>query len=276
MDHVSETANGSEPAVLYQRGGPDGLVAAITINRPDALGAMSIAAKEQLLDAVSEAAADDGVRAVLLTSKGRAFCVGQDLRELQNAYDSPQPPDLGEVVRDFYNPIVTTLSQMPKPVVAAINGAVAGAGLGIALACDIRWAGRSAVFATAFTGIGLAGDSGITWHLNRLVGPARAAFLMYLNDRIDADGALELGLVNAVVDDDVLLTSAEELALRLASGPTAAYAAIKQTLNLAATHSLADSLALEADLQSGIGRTADHLGAVKAFFAKEKPTFTGK
>jgi 2-(1,2-epoxy-1,2-dihydrophenyl)acetyl-CoA isomerase len=273
---VTETASGAEPAVLYQRGGPENALAAITINRPDALGAMSIPAKEQLLAAVTEAAGDPGVRAVLLTSRGRAFCVGQDLRELQDAYDGPTPPDLGEVVRQYYNPIVTGLAGMPKPVIAAINGAVAGAGLGIALACDVRWAARSAVFATAFTGIGLAGDSGITWSLNRLVGPAKTALLMYLNERVDAEAALELGLVNAVVEDDLLLSSAEELALRLAAGPTAAYAAIKQTLNAAATHSLAESLALEAELQAAVGRTADHLSAVKAFFAKQKPTFTGR
>ena len=117
---------------------------------------------------------------------------------------------------------------MPKPVVAAINGAVAGAGLGIALACDLRWAARSAVFATAFTGIGLAGDSGITWSLSRLVGTAKTSALMYLNERISAEGALELGLVNAVVDDELLADSARELALRLAAGPTAAFAAIKK------------------------------------------------
>ena len=192
---------------------------------------------------------------MLLTSRGRAFCVGQDLRELREAYASPDTPDLGAVVRDYYNPIVDKLTSMPKPVLAAINGAVAGAGLGIALACDLRITARSAVFATAFTGIGLAGDSGITWHLNRLVGPAKTAALMYLNERITAEGALELGLVNAVVDDELLASSGEELALRLAAGPTAAFAAIKQTLTHAATHGLADSLALEADLQATIGRT---------------------
>ena len=153
---------------------------------------------------------------------------------------------------------------------------MAGAGLGIALACDLRWAARSAVFATAFTGIGLAGDSGITWSLSRLVGTAKTAALMFLNERISAEGALELGLVNAVVDDDLLADSAQELALRLAAGPTAAYAAIKKTLGKAATQTLAESLALEADLQQKIGKTADHLGAVEAFFAKEKPTFNGR
>jgi len=265
-----------QPAVIYERSGPDGSLGVVTINRPDALGAMSMAAKEQLLAAVTEAAADPGIRAVLLASRGRAFCVGQDLRELQDAYNSDATPDLGAVVRQYYNPIVQTLMEMPKPVVAAINGAVAGAGLGIALACDIRFAARSAVFATAFTGIGLAGDSGITWNLNRLVGPAKTAALMYLNERVSAEGALELGLVNAVVDDALLASSALELAQRLAAGPTAAFAAIKQTLAHAATHSLADSLELEATLQQQIGKTADHLGAIGAFFAKEQPTFHGR
>ncbi len=265
-----------QPAVIYERSGPDGSLAVVTINRPDALGAMSIGAKEHLLAAVKEAAADPGVRAVLLASRGRAFCVGQDLRELQAAYASEHTPDLGDVVREYYNPVVQTLMGMAKPVVAAINGAVAGAGLGIALACDIRFAARSAVFATAFTGIGLAGDSGITWNLNRLVGPAKTAALMYLNERISAEGALELGLVNAVVDDELLAGSAQELAQRLAAGPTAAFAAIKQTLALAATQSLAESLELEATLQQEIGKTADHLGAIGSFFAKEAPTFMGR
>jgi 2-(1,2-epoxy-1,2-dihydrophenyl)acetyl-CoA isomerase len=262
--------------VIYERTGPEDALAIITINRPDALGALSLPAKEELLAALVAASADPGVRAVVLGSRGRAFCVGQDLRELRAAYASPEPPDLGELVRRYYNPIVQAIVDMPKPVIAAINGAVAGAGLGIALACDLRWAARSAVFATAFTGIALAGDSGITWQLNRLVGPAKTAALMYLNERISADGALELGLVNAVVDDELLESSAQELALRLAAGPTGAYAAIKQTLSHAATHTLAESLDLEANLQQARGASKDHLGAVESFFAKTQPTFDGQ
>ncbi len=273
---TSNEPTAAEPAILYERVGPDQALAEITINRPAAMGAMSEDAKQGLLAAVTDAASDSSVRAVLLTSRGRAFSVGQDLRELAAAYDSPTPPDLGDFVRATYNPIVSTLAGMPKPVVAAINGAVAGAGLGIALACDVRWAARSAVFATAFAGIGLAGDSGITWNLNRLVGPAKTAALMYLNERIDADAALALGLVNAVVDDELLVQSAQELALRLASGPTLAYAAIKKTLREAPNQTLAESLELEAQLQSGAGRSADHQGAVKAFFAKEQAVFTGR
>jgi 2-(1,2-epoxy-1,2-dihydrophenyl)acetyl-CoA isomerase len=262
--------------VIYERTGPDGALALVTINRPDALGALSLAAKEELLAALVAASADPGVRAVVLGSRGRAFCVGQDLRELKDEYASPEPPDLGELVRRYYNPIVQTIVDMPKPVIAAINGAVAGAGLGIALACDMRWAARSAIFATAFAGIALGGDSGITWSLNRLVGPAKTAALMYLNERISADGALELGLVNAVVDDDLLDSSSQELALRLAAGPTGAYAAIKQTLLHAATHTLAESLELEANLQEVRGRSTDHVGAIEAFFAKTQPTFNGR
>ena len=265
-----------QQAVIYERTGAGGALAIITINRPEALGALSMAAKEELLAAVVGASADPEIRAVVLGGRGRAFCVGQDLRELKDAYSGPVPPDLGEVVRSYYNPIVQTIADMPKPVVAAINGPVAGAGLGIALACDLRWAARSAIFATAFAGIGLAGDSGITWNLARLVGPAKTAALMFLNERISAEGALELGLINAVVDDELLDTSAQELALRLAAGPTAAYAAIKQTLAHAATHTLPESLELESELQEVIGHTADHLGAVDAFFEKRQPTFNGR
>ncbi len=268
--------NGQEAVVISERVGPDGMLAVVSLNRPDALGALNLQAKEMLLKELTAAASDAGVRAVVLTSRGRAFCVGQDLRELSAEYEGGGSPDLGEVVRRLYNPIVRVIAEMPKPVVAAINGPAAGAGLGIALACDLRWAARSAVFATAFTGIGLAGDSGITWNLNRLVGPAKAAALMYLNDRVSAENALELGLVNGVVDDEVLASSAQELALRLAAGPTAAYAAIKRTLAHAATHPLADSLELEAELQQQVGTTADHRGAVAAFLNKQQPTFQGR
>jgi 2-(1,2-epoxy-1,2-dihydrophenyl)acetyl-CoA isomerase len=247
----------------------------VTINRPDALGALSLPAKEQLLAGLTQAGTDESVRAVLLASRGRAFSVGQDLREL-HADRRSADPQLGDVVRRHYNPIVQAIVSMPKPVVAAINGAVAGAGLGIALACDLRWAARSAVFATAFAGIGLGGDSGITWSLNRLVGPAKTGALMYLNERISAEKALELGLVNVVVDDELLADSARELALRLAVGPTAAYAAMKQTLAEAPTHTLGESLALEADLQEQLGHTRDHLDAVEAFLSKQQPTFTGR
>jgi 2-(1,2-epoxy-1,2-dihydrophenyl)acetyl-CoA isomerase len=265
-----------QAAVISERTGPAESLGIVTINRPEALGALSLGAKQELLAALTAVAEDSSVRAVLLASRGRAFCVGQDLRELQEAYASPQPPDLGDLVRTYYNPIVRLLSEMPKPVVAAINGAVAGAGLGLALACDLRLAARSAVFATAFTGIGLAGDSGITWNLSRLIGTAKTSALMYLNERISAEGALDLGLVNGVVDDELLADSARELALRLAAGPTAAFAAIKRTLGASATQSLPESLALEADLQERIGQSADHLGGVASFFAKEKPTFTGQ
>jgi 2-(1,2-epoxy-1,2-dihydrophenyl)acetyl-CoA isomerase len=276
MAREDAVVNAQEPAVISERVGPDGMLAIISLNRPDALGALSQELKELLLKELSAAAADANVRAVLLTGRGRGFSVGQDLRELSAEYEGGGSPDLAVVIRSLYNPIVQTITEMPKPVVAAINGAIAGAAFGIALACDLRWAARSAVFATAFTGIGLAGDSGITWQLNRLVGPAKAAALMYLNDRLSSEQALELGLVNAVVDDELLAGSARELALRLAAGPTAAYAAIKRTLAHAATQPLADSLELEADLQRQVGYTADHRNAVAAFLAKQQPTFQGR
>ena len=265
-----------QPTVISERTGPSGALAIVTINRPDAMGALSLGAKEELLTALTEVAEDASVRAVLLASRGRAFCVGQDLRELQAAYASPEPPDLGDLVRRYYNPIVRVITEMPKPVVAAINGAVAGAGLGIALACDMRWAARSAVFATAFTGIGLAGDSGITWSLSRLVGTAKTSALMYLNERVSAEGALELGLVNGVVDDELLAdlgARAGAPAGRRADGGVCGDQADALRVGDAG---VPDSLALEADLQEHIGRTADHLGGVASFFAKEKPTFTGQ
>ena len=173
-------------------------VATITLQRPAAMNSMSMAAKIELLDAVSRAAEDPAVRAVVLTGAGdRAFCAGQDLRDLEPVNGAP--PDLGQTVLDHYNPIVMGLATMPKPVIAGINGVAAGAGAAFALACDMRFAARSASFLMAFANIGLTGDSGISWTLQRIVGHARALTMMMLPERLDAERALELGMVNAVV-----------------------------------------------------------------------------
>ncbi|TDC15301.1 enoyl-CoA hydratase [Streptomyces sp. 8K308] len=265
--------------VLYEA--TDGLVT-VTLNRPEALNALDLPTKEALLAAVREAAGDPGVRAVLLAANGRAFCVGQDLGEHADALaGEAEPGGAGpggamRTVAEHYGPIARTLAEMPKPVVAAVNGAAAGAGLGFALAADYRVVAAGASFNTAFAGIGLTADSGLSWTLPRVVGPARATDLLLFPRRMDAAEAERLGIAQRVVPDAELPAAAREIAARLAKGPTVAYAALKQALAFAAEHSLAATLDLEARLQATAGATADHRAAVAAFLAKERPTFDGR
>ncbi|MEU6728703.1 enoyl-CoA hydratase-related protein [Nonomuraea wenchangensis] len=249
-------------------------VATITLDRPDAMNSLTTELKVALLDALRRAADDRAVRAVLLTGAGRAFCAGQDLREHADNLEAGR--GLDDTVRRHYNPVVELLTTMPKPVVAAVNGVAAGAGASLAFACDLRVASEKAKFALAFTGIGLAPDSGASWTLQRLVGLGRAAELMLLGEPLDAARALELGLVTRVVPADDVLKTAYELAARLAQGPTVAYAATKRALAHAATHALPDALALEADLQDECAATRDHREATRAFLAKQRPAFTGE
>lgn len=249
-------------------------VATVTFDRPEAMNSLTAEVKTALLDSLARAAADPSVRAVLLTGSGRAFCAGQDLRE--HASNLEAGLGLADTVRVHYNPIVELLTTMAKPVVAAVNGVAAGAGASLAFACDLRIASDKARFAMAFSGIGLAPDSGASWTLQRLVGPARAAELMLLGDVVDAQRALELGLVSRVVPAEELGKAARELAVRLAQGPTRAYAATKRALAYASTHSLTESLALEAELQDACAATEDHQAATRAFLAKQQPTFQGR
>jgi len=249
-------------------------VATLTLNRPESMNALSVELKEALAAELDAVARDAAVRAVVLTGTGRGFCVGQDLREHISLLEAGDPAPLDTVVR-HYNPIVTLLAEMPKPVIAAVNGMAAGAGAGLAFACDLRFAAKSAGFLIAFANVGLTLDSGVSWTLPRLVGAARATALALLAEPIDAQAALEMGLVNAVVEPDRVLAAAQELAVRLAAGPTAAYAAIKQSIAFAATATLTDALAKEAELQSAMGATEDHRHATAAFVAKQTPVFHG-
>lgn len=250
-------------------------VATLTMNRPESMNSLSVTLKEALLDGVREAAADPAVRAVVLTGNGRGFCVGQDLREHVALLEAGDPAPLSTVAV-HYNPLLLALAGMPKPVIAAVNGMAAGAGAGLAFACDFRLAAGSAGFLLAFANVGLTLDSGVSWTLPRIVGQARALALSILAEPITADAALEMGLVNAVVEPERVLPAAQELAARLAAGPTAAYAAIKQSIAFAASSDLAAALAKEDELQSAMGRTEDHRNATAAFVAKQKPTFLGR
>jgi 2-(1,2-epoxy-1,2-dihydrophenyl)acetyl-CoA isomerase len=247
-----------------------GGIATITLLRPG----LSHALRTDLLSVVREVAADESVRAVLLTGTGRAFCVGQDLAEHIESLHGNAATSLNVVVEE-YNPLILALSGLRVPVVVAINGACAGAGLGIALAGDLRVAAAGAKFTTAFAGVGLSSDSALASRLVHCVGGSRAAQLLLTPDPFPAEAAAEWGLVHRVVAPEEVLTEGRALAERLASGPTAAFAAIKTVLATAATDSLEETLALEARLQAELGSTADHREAVEAFLGKRAPEFTG-
>lgn len=259
------------PTVLLDVSGGIGR---ITLNRPDALNACDTELKESLLLALTEVHNDHAIRAVVLTGAGRAFCVGQDLREHQATLDSGTAGPM-RTVRRHYNAIARSIVNLPKPVIAAVNGVAAGAGAAFAFAADLRIAADDASFLLAFANVGLSVDSGTSWLLPRLVGQARAAALCLLAEPVTATQALEMGLVNAVVPADRLETATLELAGRLAAGPTTAYAAIKESLRFAAQASFEDALDREADLQDRAAATEDHRRATAAFIAKEQPRFTG-
>jgi 2-(1,2-epoxy-1,2-dihydrophenyl)acetyl-CoA isomerase len=261
----------TDSVVLHQ---VDGAVATIMINRPEARNALTADTKVALLDALRNCGADDAIRAVILTGAGRAFCAGQDLREHADLLASGAAPLA--TVREHYNPIIETITGMGKPVIAALPGVAAGAGASLAFACDFRIAAERASFLLAFARVGLGADSGASWTLQRLIGPARAAEMLMLAEPIDAATALRLGLVTSVVADEDLPDAASALAAKLAAGPTLAYAAIKEALLYASVHSLGESLEKEADLQTRLGRTEDHRDATVAFVNKQVPSYRGR
>ena len=255
--------------VLYETTGD---VAVIRLNRPKALNALTTEMKVGLLAALRRAAGEP-VRAVLLTGNGRGFCAGQDLVEHAGKLESGSTAL--NTVQEHYNPIVMEIATMPKPVVAAVNGVAAGAGAGLALACDFRLAGASATLVMSFSAVGLGPDTGVSWTLSRLAGPATAAELLMLAEPVPAERALSLGLLTSVLPDDELSENALDLARRLAAGPTAAYGAIKEALLFASSHSLEESLEEEAVLQARMGETVDHKAATKSFVSKERPRYVG-
>ncbi len=250
-------------------------VATITLNRPDAMNSLDVDTKESLLAAVRRAAVDTDARCVVVTGTGRAFSVGQDLRQHAENLSTDSLDDVWATVERHYRPLALALLTMEKPVVAAINGVAAGAGLSIALACDLRIAADSAGLNTAFAGVGLCCDTGASWTLPRLVGAAKALELLLMPRTIDAGEALSLGLVSKVVPAESLAAEVASLAERLAAGPTLAYAAVKQAVAFATTHPLEEALDLESRLMARTGGSSDHANAVRSFLAKETPIFEG-
>jgi 2-(1,2-epoxy-1,2-dihydrophenyl)acetyl-CoA isomerase len=249
-------------------------VGVITLNRPESMNSLDTATKTALRDAAIQAAGDPAVRVIVLAGTGRAFCVGQDLKEHAAALQGGA--GLSNTVEQHYNPLLRALTEAPKPVIAAINGVAAGAGAALAFAADLRIASDKAAFNLAFANIGLTADSGASWTLPRLVGPAKAIEMLMLPETIPVQVAAELGLVHRVVPAEELESTVAELAARMAAGPTFAYAALKRSVAFGLTHSLSETLDLEAVLQDECAATADHVGAVEAFFKKEAPRFEGR
>jgi 2-(1,2-epoxy-1,2-dihydrophenyl)acetyl-CoA isomerase len=248
-------------------------VATLTINRPKLLNALSMQTLAEMADAVDRARDGDEARALLITGAGPAFSSGADLSA--SAADSRLLNDRGAGLEIGFNPLMERLMRLPIPYVAAINGVLAGGAVGLALAADIVIAGRSAYLLQPFARIGLVPDVGATWLLPRLAGRGRAMAMMMLGERLPAEQARDWGLIHDVVDDEAVLDTAQAMASRLAIGPTATYALMKQAVLSASHQTFTEALAGERELQRAAGRTADHIEGVTAFLQKRPPNFSG-
>lgn len=257
----------------------DGGVLTLKLNRPDARNAMSGEMNDALGKQLAWAELEDSVRVVLLTGAGKGFCAGGDVKGMNSRNEGGGGGGIDAAIhRQRVNQRATAgkLFKMPKPTLAALPGAAAGAGFSLALACDLRIMASSAIMTTAFAKVGFSGDYGGTYFLTQLVGSAKARELYYLSERIGADEALRLGLTNWVCEFDELQARAQEIARRLANGPTIAYRYMKENLNRAMAGDVDDCLDLEATHHVHCGQTADHKEAAKAFVEKREPVFTGR
>ncbi len=256
---------------IYRRGA----AAKIELNRPERMNAWNADLGEKLRDSVQELAVDPAVRAVLIVGAGRGFSSGADIRDENRERTPDGHPDVRKSLIERYHPIITGIRSMPKPVVAAVHGAAAGIGCSLALCCDLVVAAESAYFLLAFVNIGLVPDGGSTLLVPTRVGFARAAELALLGERLPTPTALQWGLINRVVPDDVLFREAEELTVRLAVGPTRSYAGAKRALNAWLYGRIDEQLELEAELQQEMAASADFAEGVAAFAEKRPPRFAG-
>ena len=250
-------------------------IATLTFNRPERLNALSTPIMQGLLDGLPRLAGDPAVQVVVLTGAGRAFCAGGDVKSMAQGGEQRTAAEAAAHLRSRME-VSRILHELPKPTIAMINGPAAGAGLALALACDLRIAGTSARLVTAFVKVGFSGDFGGSYFLTRLVGTARARELYFTGRPVEANEALSLGLVNRVVPDEELAAVTMELARSLAHGPSIALSLMKRNLNFAESGSLAELLDMEAAHQVQTGRTEDHREAAKAFVEKRAPIFTGR
>jgi 2-(1,2-epoxy-1,2-dihydrophenyl)acetyl-CoA isomerase len=250
-------------------------VATLTFNRPERMNALSTPIMEGLLHGLPRLAGDPGVRVIVLTGAGRAFCAGGDVKSMAEGGEERSAAEATARLRSRME-VSRILHELPKPTIAMINGPAAGAGLAFALACDLRIASASARLVTAFVKVGFSGDFGGSFFLTRLVGTAKARELYFTGRPVDAQEALSLGLVNRVVPDDQLADATMELARSLAQGPQIALSLMKRNLNCAESSGLAELLDLEAANQVLTGRTEDHREAAKAFVEKRAPMFIGR
>lgn len=266
-------ADGYETLLVETAGG----VCTVTLNRPDSLNSLNDQMTADLAKVVRQLQRASEVRCVVLTGAGRAFSSGQDLGDLKKKYADPQfVPHLAEDLRRRYHPVVVGLRELEKPVIAAVNGVAAGAGLSIALACDLRVASEKASFIEVFVNVGLIPDSGSTFFLPRLVGLGKALELCFTGDKVSAADALRLGLINQVVPADGLMKAVQELAQRLARLPTRGIGLTKRLLYQSLGAGLEEQLEAEAFAQETAGQTADHREGVVAFFEKRTPNFQGR
>ncbi len=251
-------------------------VSIISLDRPEVLNAFDDELGIALLDAVRQGSSDPEVRCIVITGEGRAFSSGEDLAALTGTYERGEAPPLGDTLIRRYNPLIEAVVSAPKPVVAVVNGVAAGAGASLALACDFRILSEKAKFVLAFVKVGLVPDSGAIWFLSRAVGHARAMEISLLGAPIDATIALTWGLATQVHPPDELEAAWRKFAGELASGPTRAFALIKELGVTAATSSLTEQLEAEIAAQSEAGATADHMEGVQAFLGKRPPNFSGR
>ncbi|MCB9858309.1 MAG: enoyl-CoA hydratase/isomerase family protein [Phycisphaerales bacterium] len=248
-------------------------VRTITLNRPDAMNSVNSAMTKELAKELKGIARDASVRCLVITGAGKAFCVGQDLKE---AIGGDRPMDFAARLRAGYNPVVEALTSLRVPTIASINGAAAGAGWSLALACDYRICASRVKFVSAFSNIGLVPDSGMTWTLPRLVGYAKALEIAWMSEPITAESAQQMGLVNRVVEDDNLAAETTALAEKLAKRPTKGLVLTRQAMMAGMTNNKSAQLEYEAMLQSIAGRTKDYDEGVKAFIEKRQPEFAGE
>lgn len=248
-------------------------IAYITLNRPEVFNSFNREMALRLQNVFDDCETNDEIRAIVLTGNGKAFCAGQDLKEVT----SPElNPGFKKILEEHYNPIITRIRTIEKPIIAAVNGVAAGAGANIALACDVVVASEQASFIQAFSLIGLIPDSGGTFFLPRLIGFQKASALMMLGDKISADEAEKMGMIYKCVPKEDFESTVQQLAIKLANMPTRALALIKKSLNQSMTNDLESQLALESKYQIEAARTEDYAEGVSAFIEKRKPNFKGK